>query len=54
MKKTYKICQKITAEREKQGLNKCPKCDGDLVARNGKYGSFIGCINYPICKYTKK
>ncbi len=33
--------------------NKCPKCGGQLVERNGKYGSFIGCSNYPKCKYTK-
>ena len=34
--------------------NKCPLCGGQLVERNGKYGSFIGCSNYPKCKYTKK
>ena len=34
--------------------NKCPKCGGQLVERNGKYGRFIGCSNYPRCKYTKK
>jgi len=32
--------------------NKCPKCGGQLVKRTGKYGSFIGCSNYPRCKYT--
>lgn len=31
----------------------CPKCGGTLVERNGKYGTFIGCSNYPKCKYTK-
>ena len=30
----------------------CPKCGGKLVTRNGMYGKFIGCSNYPICKYT--
>lgn len=34
--------------------NKCPKCGGQLVVRNGKYGTFIGCSNYPKCKYTRK
>ena len=33
-------------------LNKCPKCGGQLVERNGKYGKFLGCSNYPRCKYT--
>lgn len=30
----------------------CPKCGGRLVARNGKYGQFWGCSNYPKCKFT--
>ncbi|MBO4245571.1 MAG: NERD domain-containing protein [Bacilli bacterium] len=34
--------------------NKCPKCGGQLVERKSKYGKFIGCSNYPKCKYTKK
>ncbi len=33
--------------------NKCPKCGGQLVQRKGKYGIFMGCSNYPKCKYTK-
>ncbi len=32
----------------------CPKCGGKLVKRNGKYGAFYGCSNYPECKFTKK
>lgn len=32
----------------------CPKCGGKLVERNGEYGSFIGCSNYPKCRYTEK
>lgn len=32
----------------------CPKCNGNLVERNGKYGNFVGCSNYPKCKYIKK
>lgn len=31
---------------------KCPKCGGNLVKRKGKYGSFLGCSNYPKCKFT--
>ena len=32
----------------------CPKCNGALVERNGKFGSFIGCSNFPKCRYIKK
>lgn len=30
----------------------CPKCGGHLVERNGKYGTFYGCSNYPKCRFT--
>ncbi len=33
---------------------KCPECENDLVIRKGKYGEFVGCSNYPKCKYIKK
>ncbi len=32
----------------------CPNCGGKLKERNGKYGKFYGCSNYPECKYTKR
>lgn len=32
----------------------CPKCGGKLVNRNGKYGPFVGCSNYPKCRFTIK
>lgn len=31
----------------------CPNCGGTLVYRNGRYGSFYGCSNYPKCRFTK-
>ena len=37
------------------GYDKCPKCGGKLVKRNGKYGEFYGCENYSFgCKFTCK
>lgn len=39
-------------ELEKVG-RKCPNCGGDLVYRNGRFGRFISCINFPTCKYTE-
>lgn len=32
----------------------CPECGSPLVKRQGKYGEFIACSNYPTCKYIKK
>ena len=34
-------------------LNKCPFCGSNLIKKNGKFGKFIGCTNYPRCKYTR-
>lgn len=40
-------------EREnKISNNICPRCGGSLVERRGKYGSFMGCANYPKCKFA--
>jgi DNA topoisomerase-1 len=36
---------------EKTG-EKCPLCGGDLVYRQGRYGKFISCSNFPQCRYT--
>lgn len=32
----------------------CPLCGGLLVDRQGKYGKFTGCNNYPKCKFVSK
>ncbi|MDZ7793922.1 MAG: NERD domain-containing protein [Spirochaetia bacterium] len=31
----------------------CPRCGGNLLVRNGPYGKFYGCSNYPNCRYKK-
>ena len=40
-------------EAEKTG-EMCPECGSELVIRNGRYGKFTACSNYPNCKYIKK
>lgn len=32
----------------------CPNCGGKLIVRNGKFGEFTGCSNYPKCTYIKE
>ena len=32
--------------------NTCPECGADIVHRRGKYGWFVGCSNYPECRWT--
>ncbi len=33
---------------------KCEVCGGEMVTRQGRYGEFYACINYPTCKFTKQ
>jgi DNA topoisomerase-1 len=33
---------------------KCPECGNDLVYREGRYGRFIGCTNFPKCRHTEQ
>ncbi|WP_282929869.1 NERD domain-containing protein [Anaerococcus sp. Marseille-Q7828] len=40
------------ANEEKIKQNICPRCGGQLVERKGKYGEFIGCSNYPKCRFV--
>ncbi|WQY49759.1 type I DNA topoisomerase [Helicobacter pylori] len=44
------ISQKV---HEKTGQS-CPKCGGELVKKNSRYGEFIACNNYPKCRYVKQ
>ena len=44
-------------ENGKEGKNPrgCPTCgNGRLGLKLGKFGAFIGCSNYPECKFTRK
>lgn len=31
----------------------CPKCHSELIIRNGGYGPFVACSNYPKCDYVR-
>ena len=47
----FKNMEKKAAEETGE---KCPNCGSPLVIRNGRYGEFVACSNYPECKYIKK
>lgn len=40
--------------KEKETGEQCPECGSPLVLRGGRYGNFIACSNYPMCKYIKE
>lgn len=44
----------LTQQRNQQLISNriCPQCHSTLVERNGRFGRFLGCSNYPKCKFT--
>jgi DNA topoisomerase-1 len=47
--------QGLTAAKPDQMLDeKCPKCESNLVLKQGRFGEFTACSNYPACKYVKQ
>lgn len=46
--------KKIKNSKDEAFKNRCPKCGVELVTRNGKYGTFMGCSNFPKCRYITK
>lgn len=49
-----KINQKISQNKDLTDSMICPKCGSKLIEKTGKYGKFIGCSNFPKCKFIKK
>lgn len=50
LKDTEKIMYKDPVEEIGEA---CPRCGGALVIKHGRHGKFIGCSNFPKCKYTR-
>ncbi|WP_336279245.1 type I DNA topoisomerase [Bartonella sp. CB175] len=43
------------SREDKSDARSCPLCsDGQLSLKLGRYGAFVGCSNYPNCKYTRQ
>jgi DNA topoisomerase-1 len=43
-------------DNEKKGTltgEACPECGGPLIERRGRFGKFIACSKYPVCRYTR-
>lgn len=54
----YSIYEKAFAEMPKVADEEtggiCPDCGSPLVIRQGRFGEFVACSNYPSCKYKQK
>lgn len=45
--------EKMALLQKEISVDVCPVCSGELVKRNGKFGEFYGCSNFPRCRYTR-
>jgi DNA topoisomerase-1 len=53
-RKVIATLQGLSAAKPDQPLDeKCPKCDANLVVKQGQFGEFTACSNYPTCRYVK-
>lgn len=48
-----KVYERINKKNDLISKGICPNCGGHLVERRGRYGVFLGCSNYPKCKFCK-
>ena len=51
-KETGEMCPKCEAESE-GGVSPKTRKEGKLIEREGRFGKFIACSNYPKCKFIK-
>lgn len=45
--------EKMEKKQDEKTGQKCPNCGSDLVIKDGRYGKFVACSNYPTCKYVE-
>jgi hypothetical protein len=50
----YQIQNHVYERKKKEKSLICPSCGESLVVRDGPYGKFFGCADYPKCKYKRK
>lgn len=44
---------KKTQEEQSSKDERCEHCHSRMIIRDGKYGKFLGCSNYPKCSFTQ-
>jgi DNA topoisomerase-1 len=52
LKKAEELMPEVKAEPEEIGRD-CPECGSPLLLRHGRFGKFIGCSNFPTCRFTE-
>ena len=52
VKRAEEMMPEVKAEPEQIDRN-CPDCGNPLVIRHGRFGKFIGCSDFPTCRFTE-
>jgi len=52
VKRAEELMPEVKAEPEQIDRN-CPDCGNPLVIRHGRFGKFIGCSDFPTCRFTE-
>ncbi|MBI3941480.1 MAG: type I DNA topoisomerase [Chloroflexi bacterium] len=52
LKRAEATMEKVTIQDEPLG-EPCPACGEPLVIKTGRFGKFIGCRNFPTCRYAR-
>jgi len=47
------VRKNIKRTKKKSDPSICPRCGAKLIIKNGKFGNFQGCSNFPKCTFTK-
>jgi len=43
----------IQMQKAEETTEKCPECGGPMLVKQGRFGKFLACADYPKCKGTK-
>lgn len=50
---TCYYASRMRSAKRLSGPGKCPICDGETTLKDGKFGKFYGCNNFPKCKGSR-
>jgi DNA topoisomerase-1 len=51
VKSAYEKMEKVNTDKPSDEI--CEKCQSPMVIKEGKFGNFLACSNFPNCKHTK-
>ena len=48
------VSEEKARQKQRYDPNICPECGGRLRLIQGPFGKFMGCENYPTCKFNRR